>query len=144
MQPPGHFQKEDVYTRKRWRRVQYLANQFWSKWKREYLANLQMRQKWNKKQRNIQVGDVVLLKEEYLVRSHWNLARVVETMPSKDNLVRKVRLLVADSSLTKQGKRTKKFSIWGPRLHLCVTRPHRICVNLVFFNTFTLSAFKHR
>ena len=39
MPPPGNFQKEDVYARKRWRRVQYLANQFWSRWKREYLAN---------------------------------------------------------------------------------------------------------
>ena len=28
--PPGQFQREDVYMRKRWRRVQYLANIFWS------------------------------------------------------------------------------------------------------------------
>ena len=33
--PPGNFQREDVYMRKRWRRVQYLANLFWSRWKRE-------------------------------------------------------------------------------------------------------------
>ena len=29
--PPGNIQKEDVYLRKRWKRVQYLANVFWSR-----------------------------------------------------------------------------------------------------------------
>ncbi|XP_023815425.1 uncharacterized protein LOC111948165 isoform X1 [Oryzias latipes] len=28
--PPGQFVTEDVYLRKRWRRVQFLANEFWS------------------------------------------------------------------------------------------------------------------
>ena len=36
--PPGNFQKNDVYMRRRWRRVQYLANLFWSRWKKEYLV----------------------------------------------------------------------------------------------------------
>ena len=34
MPPPGEFQKEDIYCRKRWRLVQHLANEFWSKWKK--------------------------------------------------------------------------------------------------------------
>ena len=97
MPPPGKFQCEDVYARKRWRRVQYLADQFWSRWKKEYLANLQMRQKWNRKQRNLRIGDIVLLKDEDLVRCHWRLAKVVGTMASEDNLVRKVKLLIPQS-----------------------------------------------
>lgn len=32
--PPGRFVKEDLYLRKRWRRVQLLANSFWARWKR--------------------------------------------------------------------------------------------------------------
>ena len=39
--PPGDFVKEDLYARKRWRRVQYLANNFWTSWRKEYLLNLQ-------------------------------------------------------------------------------------------------------
>ena len=38
--PPGKFVKEDIYARRRWRRVQYLAEQFWSRWQKEYLINL--------------------------------------------------------------------------------------------------------
>lgn len=41
--PPGVFQRGDVYCRKRWRRVQYFANQFWLRWRNEYLQMLQVR-----------------------------------------------------------------------------------------------------
>ena len=27
--PPGNFQREDVYCKRRWRRVQHIANEFW-------------------------------------------------------------------------------------------------------------------
>jgi hypothetical protein len=37
--PPGNFVKEDIYARKRWRRIQYLMEQFWSRWRKEYLLN---------------------------------------------------------------------------------------------------------
>ena len=43
--PAGVFQRADVYMRRRWRRVQYLANLFWTCRKREYLLTLQQRTK---------------------------------------------------------------------------------------------------
>ena len=43
--PPGKFQTEDVYCKRRWRRVQHIANEFWSRWSKEYLQSLQARQK---------------------------------------------------------------------------------------------------
>ena len=90
--PPGVFTEPDLYTRKRWRRIQYLAEQFWSRWKIEYLQSLQTRQKWNRPQRNLAQGDVVLLSDDDTPRSQWRMALVSEVYPSKDNLVRKVRL----------------------------------------------------
>ena len=56
--PPGVFEKADLYCRKRWTQVQYLANEFWQRWRKEYLGSLQARQKWNKVRRNFQVGDL--------------------------------------------------------------------------------------
>ena len=44
--PPGLFKKSDCYLSRRWRQVQYLADMFWSKWRREYLVLLNQRQKW--------------------------------------------------------------------------------------------------
>lgn len=70
--PPGNFEKEDVYATKRWRRVQYLVEQFWSWWKREYLMNISTRQKWHTTRRNLKVDDLVILKED-TPRSQWHL-----------------------------------------------------------------------
>ncbi|KAM9741924.1 uncharacterized protein ACNS7B_012839 isoform 1-T4 [Menidia menidia] len=58
--PPGDFLDKDLYT-KQWRQVQALSNQFWNRWRREYLPTLQQRQKWTVSRRNLQVGDLVLL-----------------------------------------------------------------------------------
>ena len=103
--PPGNFQRNDMYCRRQWRRVQYLADQFWSRWRREYLATLQKRHKWVRKSRNFEVGDIVLIKDGgiFTRRNGWPLARVVEVFPSDDGLVRKVKLRVAH----KQGDKTR-------------------------------------
>lgn len=44
--PPGIFRKEDAFSPRRWRQVQYLADQFWKRWSREYIPLLQQRQKF--------------------------------------------------------------------------------------------------
>ncbi|XP_060763802.1 uncharacterized protein LOC132872763 [Neoarius graeffei] len=106
--PPGRFVREDLYLRKRWRRVQFLANSFWLRWKREYLLNLQHRQKWTKEQRNAKVNDIVLMLDDMAPRSQWKLAKVTEVLPGKDGRVRKLKLLISDPTLDSRGKRTSK------------------------------------
>eukprot|EP00057_Strongylocentrotus_purpuratus_P027891 XP_011682365.1 PREDICTED: uncharacterized protein LOC105446797 [Strongylocentrotus purpuratus] len=102
--PPGHFQREDLYSRKRWRRVQHLANEFWKRWKREFLQSLQSRQKWTCPQREARIGDVVIMKDDN-PRNQWTLARVVDVYPSSDNHVRKVKLVMGDPKINSRGKR---------------------------------------
>ncbi|KAJ8041002.1 hypothetical protein HOLleu_15480 [Holothuria leucospilota] len=92
--PPGEFVQQDLFGRKRWRQVQYLADQFWVRWKKEYLYNLQSRQKWLHPQPNINEGDVVILKQRHAVRFNWPLARVLKVHKSKDGKVRKVDIVV--------------------------------------------------
>nr|XP_016848197.1 PREDICTED: uncharacterized protein LOC107982700 [Anolis carolinensis] len=85
------------FYRALWKQTQTLANQFWRRWKAEYLAQLQSRRKWKDSKPNIQVGDIALLKNKSLPRFKWPLARVVETLPSPDGLVRKVKLRVCQN-----------------------------------------------
>ncbi|XP_070581564.1 uncharacterized protein [Ptychodera flava] len=92
--PPGSFVQQDIYSRKRWRRVQYLADQFWIRWRKEYLQSRQPRPKWNKSTINVKEGDVVLLREKEYARNSWPLARIVKVYPSDDNKVRKVDVMI--------------------------------------------------
>ena len=90
---PKEFSEEDLlhYGRKRWRRVQYVADQFWIRWKRDFVDQLTERSKWVKKSKNLQVGDVVLIKE-VSPRNQWPMAVVHEVHPSNDGAVRHVTL----------------------------------------------------
>ena len=63
--PPGNFVKEEIYARKRWRKVQLLAKQFWSRWRKKYLINLNSRQKWFQPKRNLKIGDIVIVQEKF-------------------------------------------------------------------------------
>ncbi|KAI5614222.1 hypothetical protein C0J50_3541, partial [Silurus asotus] len=90
--PPGEFIREDMYGKKRWRHVQYLAEQFWSRWRKEYLANIALRQRWHAPRRNLQVGDIIILKGEDLQRNEWRLGSVSKVTTDKDGLVRRVKL----------------------------------------------------
>ena len=104
--PPGKFLDADQYSRKRWRRVQHLANEFWSRWKKEYLLTLQTRQKWQKPRRNMCINDIVIIKDDDdLPRNKWRLARVVKTYPSVDGYIRSVKLVLADDAIDSKGKR---------------------------------------
>ena len=95
---PGEFSESDLLSRRRWRQVQYLAQQFWYRWKREYLLSLQARQKWMRESRNVQSGDVVLLADQDVPRGRWRMGRVVEAFPSQDGLVRKALVKVSDTT----------------------------------------------
>lgn len=119
--PPGRFVKADLYARKRWRRVQYLANIFWNRWRKEILHKLQVRQKWTSPRRNLKIGDIVTLcDDDDLPRNKWKLAKIESVYPSEDGFVRKVKLRIADSNLDRNGKRTKSVTFLDRPIHKLV------------------------
>ena len=107
LRPPSNFQAEDLYSRRRWRRVQHLSKEFWARWKKEYLLGLQQRNKWTDSHNDLQIGDIVIFKDQDLPRNRWELGRVIKTNESQDGCVRSVQLLIGDSSLDDSGKRIK-------------------------------------
>lgn len=103
--PGGDF-KDDVYGRKRWRRVQDLAQRFWVKWQSDYLANQTVRKKWQSAQRCIQAGDVVMVISEDPISRYSQLGRVTSVQPSRDGKVRQVTVQLANNALDASGRRT--------------------------------------
>ncbi|XP_030214395.1 uncharacterized protein LOC115545409 isoform X1 [Gadus morhua] len=95
------FKKDDLYARRRWRQVQYIADLFWKRWTTEYLPQLQERQKWNKVHRNFTVGDIVLVVEESAPRGAWPIGRITDTMADSKGCVRRVRVKTQTNELEK-------------------------------------------
>ncbi|XP_022779469.1 uncharacterized protein LOC111320980 [Stylophora pistillata] len=96
--PPGVFRKEDGYSRTRWRQVQYLVDVFWQRWVREYLPQLQERQKWAYPSRNFAVNDIVLVVDDRVRRSSWPLGRIIAVRKnSTDGYVRSVTVKIRTS-----------------------------------------------
>ena len=96
---PGNFVKEDLYCRKRWRRIQFLANEFWSRWRREYLPTLQERRKWTRPQDNLVEGDIVLLLDDNVLRCEWSKGVILDKCVSDDGHVRTVTVKTAKANL---------------------------------------------
>ena len=83
---------EKDQLRRRWIKVQVVAEMFWSRWTKKYLSHLQLRHKKIEKKRNLKPGDLVLIAESFVPRGQWPKGRVVKVFPGKDGLVRTVEL----------------------------------------------------
>ena len=94
---PGEFKREDLYCRKMWRRTQHMAHEFWSKWSKEYLQQLQAWNIWIRPRRNFQVGDIAFLKENQSPRKRWPMAKVVAN-PDYQGQVRSVTVSAGNTS----------------------------------------------
>ena len=90
---PEALDQTEVYNpRKRWHRVQQLLQQFWKRWRKEFLPRLNVRNKWFHPRHNLKEVDVVLIAEPKDNRGEWPLGRVMETYPGADGLVRAVKV----------------------------------------------------
>ncbi|XP_059085630.1 uncharacterized protein LOC131882492 [Tigriopus californicus] len=88
----GVFSKDDLlaYGKKRWRRVQFLADQFWVRWRTQYLLDISERRKWTHPKRSLKIGELVLLKSKTEKRLSWPTAIVQYIRMSQDGYVRSV------------------------------------------------------
>ena len=97
--PPGMFTEEDLHSRKQWRRAQFLANCFWTRWMNEYLPMLQERQKWIRERRNLKINDLVLVVDKNIPRGRWLLGRCMKVFPGRDGRVRTAEIKTKESTL---------------------------------------------
>ncbi|XP_011858216.1 PREDICTED: uncharacterized protein LOC105555782 [Vollenhovia emeryi] len=73
----------------RWQRVEQIRQHFWQRWSSEYLLQLQRRSKWTMNRgMQLQVGQLVLCREDGLPPLKWLLGRVQEVCPGNDGIVR--------------------------------------------------------
>lgn len=107
---PGHFLTGDALTAvpdanytdinpnrlTRWCQIQQQLQKYWEVWSTEYINSLQHRYKWQKEAENLEVNDIVLVKEDNVKPLHWHLRRIVLVFPDEHQRVRTVELKIKD------------------------------------------------
>lgn len=113
---PGHFltlepltsvPDEDLTTVKisrlgRWQLIQRFQQDFWKRWKTEYLQSLTQRAKWTTHCKPLDVNSIVIIKTENTTPLHWPLARVIDLHPGPDGIVRSATIRTANGSILKR------------------------------------------
>lgn len=80
---------------KKWLMIQQIQQQFWTRFQAEYLRELQVKVKWQRPQKNLDVDQVVLIKEPSSTPGHWKMGRIIKTYPDPKGIVRKVDVIEA-------------------------------------------------
>ena len=109
---PGHFLigremcaypeltiQTDPSLHRRWNLCQAITSHFWRRWSQEYLQQLQKLHKWRQPTTNLQVGDIVVIRDDAAFHNQWPMARILKVFPGKDGLVRVATLKTATTTL---------------------------------------------
>ena len=81
-----------------------ILNLFWKRFTKEYCRTLLPVQKWMKQNRNLEKGDIVMVADQVASRNSWPLARVIETHPGPDEVVRTVTIKTKKGVLRKPAR----------------------------------------
>ncbi|XP_011312152.1 uncharacterized protein [Fopius arisanus] len=112
----------------RWNLITQKIQQFWSRWSKECLQRYLATYKWNQRQENIKVGDMVLVVNENFPPARWPLARVTAVHPGADGLTRVATVKTAYSEVSRHADGTPnperyetRISTWDrPITKLCL------------------------
>ena len=86
----------DAYI-KRFNMRERLLEQFWSRWKNEYLLQLRSAMASRRQRvREFSVGDVVLIHDSKLPRHHWKMGLITEVFTGRDGRIRSCLLKTAN------------------------------------------------
>lgn len=95
--PNPNLQNVKVSHLSRWQYLQKLLSDLWHRWQNEYICTLQQRQKWQNKNKEFAIGDIVLIKSENLPPGKWALGRIVDKHPGTDGVTRVYSVKSKDS-----------------------------------------------
>ena len=121
---PGGWQPSSS-TLRRFQLVQDITDSFWTAWRETVAPSLITQSKWHTERRNLQVGDVVLVLKDSVLRGEYRLARVKQVYPDSSGTVRKVTIAyknykVGEKLVEYSGAKDQECSRPAQRLALIV------------------------
>ena len=76
--------------------------EFWRTWLNEYIVNLPPVATKTKHVQKVNLGDLVLLRQDNVRRLFWPLGRIVKVYPGKDKIIRAVDVKMQDGTILKR------------------------------------------
>ncbi|CAK1579069.1 unnamed protein product [Parnassius mnemosyne] len=86
--PTPDFQNIPTSHLSRWQYQQRLLTDFWRRWQQEYLLRMQQCPKWQRKVKEFDIGQIVLVKSDSLPPGKWMMGRIVKKHPGADGVTR--------------------------------------------------------
>lgn len=83
----------------RWQMVQQQTQNFWKRWRSEYLTQLQSRTKNWQHPKKVEVGKLVVIVDNNQPPMRWKMGRIHELHPGEDGVVRVVTVKTATNLL---------------------------------------------
>ncbi|GFU49715.1 integrase catalytic domain-containing protein [Trichonephila clavipes] len=75
-----------------WQKLTKIVQHIWTKWSRDYLNNLQQRNKWQFHKYNVKLNTMVLIKDDNLTINKLSLGHITKLFPGTDGKVRVVEI----------------------------------------------------
>ncbi|KAJ2948182.1 hypothetical protein O0L34_g9990 [Tuta absoluta] len=88
--PAPELQNANPSRLHRYARIEQVRQHFWTRWSQEYICELQQRTRWQDRQPNLEVNQMVLIKDDSSPPMKWPLGRVVAVHPGTDGACRVV------------------------------------------------------
>ncbi|XP_049315834.1 uncharacterized protein LOC125779239 [Bactrocera dorsalis] len=85
----------------RWQKLKILYQHICKRWKEEYLKELHKRYKWKYPHRNVEVNDLVVIRNDNTSPNEWKLGRIQKVFPGLDHKTRVVEIRTAQGTVTR-------------------------------------------
>ena len=72
----------------KWQNIQNRVQTFWKLWSRDYLHTLNQRMIWQNKSNNLNIDQLVIIRDDNTPQSHWIMGRIQQVHCGKDGQVR--------------------------------------------------------
>ncbi|XP_058810967.1 uncharacterized protein LOC131675845 [Topomyia yanbarensis] len=94
VQPLKAPMDSSAILRSNWNQIQALLDQFWNRWIKEYLPNINQHTKWLTDTKPLQPGDLVIIVDDR-TRNSWTRGKVVKVIPGRDGRVRRAEVITS-------------------------------------------------
>ena len=119
---PGHFlmgtcpnslpedpRQLNISSERRYHLVKKMRQQFWNRWTREYLNQLQNVSKWKHTGLQPKVNDLVLVAEDNTAPLQWPIARILELYLGNDDIPRVAKIKTKWATLIRPVSKLRPF-----------------------------------